>query len=176
MIYLLLIAATMFCAYQMMRAVKLLIATLWLAMCSVLVSVLLYRLGAPEVAVIELSVGAGLVTVLFVYAFSIIGELTIDERGIVPRPLVWTLILITVLTLGRLILPQPEARIAVSEPSFASTLWQQRGLDVIVQIVLIFSGIMGLIGLLTHSKKSPATENAKLQNPSPSQPDKPGAA
>ena len=173
MTYLLLVAATIFCAYQMMRAEKLLIATLWLALCSVLVSVLLYKLGAPEVAVIELSVGAGLVTVLFVYAFSIIGELTIDERGIVPRPLVWTLILVTCLTLGWLTIPQLEARVAVSEPSFASTLWQQRGLDVIVQIVLIFSGILGLIGLLTHGKKPHIAENSELQTKSQSE--KPGA-
>jgi len=40
-------------------------------------AVLIYLLGAPEVAVIELSVGSGLVTVLFVFAFSITGETTL---------------------------------------------------------------------------------------------------
>lgn len=174
MIYLLLVAAIIFCAYQMMRAERLLIATLWLALCSALVSVLLYKLGAPEVAVIELSVGAGLVTILFVYAFSIIGEMTIDERGIVPRPLVWTLILVTCLTLGWFTIPHLETRAAVSEPSFASMLWQQRGLDVIVQIILIFSGVLGLIGLLSQSKKTMHTESSSPQTQSQS--DKPGNA
>jgi uncharacterized MnhB-related membrane protein len=163
MIHLLLVIAIIFCAYKMMGAEKLLIAILWLALCSVLVSVLLYKLGAPEVAVIELSVGAGLVTVLFVYAFSIIGELTVDEIGIVPRPLVWTLILVTCLTLGWLTIPHLEASAAISEAPFAATLWQMRGLDVIVQIVLIFSGIIGLMGLLAYSKKAPTAESPAAQ-------------
>jgi hypothetical protein len=29
-------------------------------------------------------------------------------------------------------------------------LWQQRGLDVLVQIVLVFAGVMGLLGLLAE--------------------------
>ena len=167
--------ATLICAIQAIRTNRLLISAIWLAGASALTALIMYILGAFQVAVIELSVGAGLVTILFVYAFSIIGELTIDERGIVPRPLVWTLVAVFVLTLSWLTLPHLEAHVATGEASFASVLWQQRGLDIIVQIILIFSGILGLTGLLTHSKKSPATENAKLQTPNQSQSDKPGA-
>ena len=32
----------------------------------------------------------------------------------------------------------------------ASVLWQQRVLDVWIQIVLIFSGVMGVLGLLSE--------------------------
>jgi len=49
-------------------------SALWLAGVSALVSIMCYLLGAYAVAVIELSVGAGLVTVLFVFAISIAGE------------------------------------------------------------------------------------------------------
>ena len=45
-------------------------AALWLAVLSAITALLLYRLGAPEVAVIELSVGAGLITVLLAFAIS----------------------------------------------------------------------------------------------------------
>ena len=31
-------------------------------------------------------------------------------------------------------------------------LWHQRGLDVLVQVVLIFSGVLGLLGLLAEVK------------------------
>ena len=48
--------------------------TLWLAAVSALVGLLLYQLGAWEIAVIELSVGAGLVTVLMVFAITMIGD------------------------------------------------------------------------------------------------------
>jgi len=38
----------------------------------------------------------------------------------------------------------------VAGPAFAEMLWQQRGLDVLVQIVLIFAGVLGLLGLLAE--------------------------
>ena len=173
MIFLLLVLATLFCAFQVMRSARLLIATLWLALTSALVAIIIYMLGAPEVAVIELSVGAGLVTVLFVFAFSIVGELTIDEATIIPRPLVWVLILSIILALGWLILPTAASVIPVtSEISFASMLWQHRGLDVLAQMVLIFAGVMGLIGLLAEIRSPagnpPALEIRKVeQTPSP---------
>ena len=53
---------------------RLLVSAIWLAVTSALVALMIYLLGAPQVAVIELSVGAGLVTVLFVFAINISGE------------------------------------------------------------------------------------------------------
>jgi NADH:ubiquinone oxidoreductase subunit 6 (subunit J) len=130
----------------------LLFSTLWLALTSALVSLLLYTLGAPAVAVIELSVGAGLVTVLFVFAFSIIGEDTLDMLTIVPRTLVWGLVIAVVFLLGLFILPLVQQTPIANEPTFSQMLWNQRGLDVLAQIVLIFSGVMGLLGLLVESQ------------------------
>ena len=71
---LLIVAALLACALQAVRGTRLLIAALWLAGASALTALMMFRLGAPEVAVIELSVGAGLVTVLFVFAINIAGE------------------------------------------------------------------------------------------------------
>ncbi len=160
-----LVAAALYCGFQVMRAGRLLDVTIWLALTSALVAALLYLLGAPEVAVIELSVGAGLVTVLFVYAFSIVGEATFDQETRLPRPLIWGLILAISLLLGGFVLPlapQPAAE----SGSFAQTLWQQRGLDVIAQVILIFSGVMGLLGLLSDTNligKRPAEVRQALQ-------------
>ncbi|MFM8321236.1 MAG: NADH-quinone oxidoreductase subunit J [Chloroflexota bacterium] len=154
----LLSAAAVFCAYRVMRAGRLLHVTLWLALTSALVSVLLYQLGAPEVAVMELSVGAGLVTVLFVYAFAIVGEATFDEITSLPRPLTWALILGVSGLLGWLVLPAIGGLGGQSGPdaggpaAFSRVLWEQRGLDVIAQVVLIFSGVMGLLGLLSETR------------------------
>ena len=68
------VAAIFVCALMAVREERLLISALWLAGTSALAALVMYRLGAPEVAVIELSVGAGLVTVLFVFAINIAGE------------------------------------------------------------------------------------------------------
>ena len=58
---------------------------------------LLYLLGAYQVAVIELSVGAGLVTVLLIYAISVVGDDAFDPGPVIPRPVAVGLTLLTVL-------------------------------------------------------------------------------
>lgn len=160
-----LVAAALFCGFQVMRARRLLNVTIWLALTSATVAALLYLLGAPEVAVMELSVGAGLVTVLFVYAFSIVGEVTFDQSTRLPRPLIWGLSVAIAFLLGWFVLPLAPQPVAAGG-SFAQMLWQQRGLDVIAQVILIFSGVMGLLGLLSETNtigKRPAEVRQSLQ-------------
>lgn len=152
MVNLLLMIAAIFCAYQVIHAQRLLMSSIWLAFTSALVSILLYALGAAEVAVIELSVGAGLVTVLFVFAFSIVGEHTLDENSLVPQALAWALVILVSFLLIWFTLPVITAASPVPQFQFAYTLWRQRGLDVVAQIVFIFSGVMGLLGLLAESR------------------------
>jgi uncharacterized MnhB-related membrane protein len=152
MLYAILVGGIVCCAAQAVRAHRLLEATLWLAGASGLTSILLYALDAPQVAVIELSVGAGLVTVLFVYAIGVAGESTRDMPSLVPKPLAWGLIVLSVALLGWLIWPLREASPATTAPPFSDQLWEGRALDVWVQILLIFSGVLGVLGLLTDTK------------------------
>ncbi len=84
MIYAMLVAGAVLCAVRAIRANQLLSSALWLAGVSALVSIILYRLGAHQIAVIELSVGAGLVTVLFVFAISIAGDDGLTARASLP--------------------------------------------------------------------------------------------
>jgi len=142
----------LFCAIQAVRAERLLDAALWLAGTSALVSVAMYRLGAPEVAAVELSVGAGLVTVLFVFAINLTGKEAVDERSLIPKPLAWVLIAVAVGCLTFLLLPGvisiPEVK---PELPLREILWGTRRLDLWLQIVMIFSGVLGVLGLLGTS-------------------------
>jgi NADH:ubiquinone oxidoreductase subunit 6 (subunit J) len=136
------------------RARRLLTSALWLAGVSALISIIFFLYGARQVAVIELSVGAGLVTVLFVFAISIAGDDVVDTRPVLPWPMLIGISLLFVFLLGWFILPDsvnPWA-VAVTEGSMNDVLWHQRGLDVLVQVVLIFSGVLGLLGLLAEVK------------------------
>ncbi len=145
------VAAIFVCALMAVREERLLISALWLAGTSALAALVMYRLGAPEVAVIELSVGAGLVTVLFVFAIGIAGEEGSRLRSIVPKPLAAALVLLAVILLIALNLPLFGLAIPFasgSEPSFAQVMWQARGADVLVQLVLILAGVLGVLGLL----------------------------
>lgn len=139
----------LFCAVQAIRAERLLTSALWLAGTSALVSVAIYLLGAPEVAAVELSVGAGLVTVLFVFAINLTGKEAIDERSLIPKPLAWVLVALAVGCLAVLLLPGvvtfPSEEV---EKSLREILWGTRRLDLWLQIVMIFSGVLGVLGLL----------------------------
>lgn len=153
-----LLAGSVLCAIQAIRATRLLAAAIWLAGVSALVSIVLYVLGAQQVAVIELSVGAGLVTVLFVFAISIAGEEAMAVRAIVPRPVGLVLVVAAVGLLAYMALGAqgPAVQGAVIEGSFSQMLWEQRGLDVLVQIVLIFAGAIGVLGLIGEGQAVPA--------------------
>lgn len=161
-----LVTAAVFCAISAVRAKRLLTSAIWLAAVSALVALTFYRMGAREVAVIELSVGAGLVTVLFVYAIGVAGEDAISAPALVPRPLAWGLVILAALLLGGLALPLAEAPQSRAESSFAAVLWQQRGLDVLVQVALIFAGVLGILGVLaerqpTRDERRQTTDNGR---------------
>ena len=164
MLYMLLVAGAIACAIQAVRAKRLFLSALWLAGLSALTAVILYAVGAREVAVIELSVGAGLVTVLFVFAIGVAGEEALHARAIVPKPLAGALIIASSALLGWMFLPSLNGEAPSAESTFASALWQERGLDVLVQIVLIFAGVLCVLGLLAEAR-APAENRAMAKAP-----------
>jgi NADH:ubiquinone oxidoreductase subunit 6 (subunit J) len=160
-LYASIVSGAVACAILAIRAGRLVVSSLWLAALSALVAVFFYLMGAARIAVIELSVGAGLVTVLLVFAIGIAGDDAASQRPLVPRPVSWGLGLLLFLLLGWFILPLVAAPAPASEPSLASLLWEGRTLDVWVQVVLIFTGVLGILGLLTESVAVEALERKK---------------
>ena len=154
---------SIFCAYRAMISIRLLSSILYLACVSAMVSVILYLLGAQQVAVIELSVGAGLVTVLLVYALSVVGDDAHDRLSVIPKPIAFMLVGLSALLIGIMIFPLVEPPINVSSFSLTVILWQQRVLDVWIQIALIFSGVLGVLGLLSE-KIEPASHQGEVNS------------
>ena len=142
-----------FCAYRAIVAKRILSATIYLACISAFTSAIIYLLGAAQVAVMELSVGAGLVTVLLVYALSVVGDDAWDPASVIPKPLAFALVGLTAIVFGWMAFPAVPAYFERGSMTLAVSLWQTRVLDVWIQIVLIFSGVMGVLGLL--SEKTP---------------------
>lgn len=168
-IEILLVLAIILCGLQAFRVRRLLAAVLWLAVTSALVATAVYKAGAPVIAAMELSVGAGLVTVMFVFSIAIAGEDAMDARTLFPPALAWLLIVGAVVLLGWSVLPIEQMEPNVSEPPFATMLWEERGLDVLVQIGLIFAGVLGILGLLTEPaierKRETAAEKTHAVKP-----------
>ena len=148
--YGLFLAGATFCAYRAIMSKKILSATIYLACISALVSAVIYMLGAAQVAVMELSVGAGLVTVLLVYAVSVVGDDALDPPSVIPKPLAFCLVGLVTILLGWTAYPAIPAYFERGSMTLAVSLWQSRVLDVWIQIVLIFLGVMGVLGLLSE--------------------------
>ena len=142
-----------FCANRAIVSKKILSATIYLACISALVSAVIYVLGAAQVAVIELSVGAGLVTVLLVYAVSVVGDDALDPPSVVPKPLAVGVIGLVSIVLGWMAYPAISVSFERGSIDLAASMWRSRVLDVWIQMTLIFSGVMGVLGLL--SEKTP---------------------
>lgn len=147
-----LVVGMVLCAFLAIQASRLLISALWLASCSAILAALIYMMGAPELAVIELSVGAGLVTVLFVFAIGIAGDTHLGHSRVIPIGLTVGFALIAVVLLGWMVLPGLQMGVEPAEGApFSVVLWEQRGLDVMIQLALIFCGALGVLGLLADT-------------------------
>ncbi len=147
------LAAAALCSLQAIRVKRLLHAALWLAGASALTSLLLYGLGAPQAAVIELSVGAGLVFILFVYAINLAPGDAAGDRALVPVPLATALTGLVLLLLGVLAWPRLATQAAAVGAALGTILWEDRLLDALVQIVLIFAGALTVAGLLAPERQ-----------------------
>lgn len=151
----LILAGMLICAIFAIASSRLLISALWLAGCSALLALALANLGAPEVAVVELSVGAGLVTIIFVFAISIAGGEPAEHASIVPRALAWPLMATFFALLAWLTVPRLLTPALTAQPlSVLQAIWQARALDTLLQVALIFCGVLGSLGLLSESGMS----------------------
>ncbi len=149
MLFGLVVAGIILCAILAITAKRLLSSAIWLAGVSALSAILFYMLDAREVAVIELSIGAGLVTVLFVFAISIAGDEAMSAKPLIPWVLGVALVLCLVALLGWMVIPGLHTAEPAAELSSTDILWDVRGLDLIVQVSLIFAGVLSVLGLLS---------------------------
>lgn len=152
------------CAIMAVRATRLLGAALWLAGVSIAVALMLYQLGAVVMAVIELSLSVGLITILLVFAISMVGADSPDQpvRRLINVPLVVAMVLLVAGLSVPLLIPQEPA----PADSFSATFWQHRESDVIAQISLIFAGVLGVLGLLAEGGRVARKQPTRMTTPS----------
>src|SRR5574339_1074355 len=114
MTYGLFLLGAIFFAYRAIVSKKILSATIYLACISALVSAVIYMLGAAQVAVMELSVGAGLVTVLLVYALSVVGDDALDPASVIPKPLAFATVGMVTILMGWMAFPAIQRTVNIS--------------------------------------------------------------
>ena len=152
---------------NMILLVSLLIATVWtimtarllqavigLALASVVLVIIMFRLDAPLAAVFELSVCAGLIPVIFITAISFTQRLTPEKMAVRRKERFskyW--VLPVLLILGGVLLSCLHPVIDFSIPAPASEndvrniLWNFRHLDLLGQVVILLTGVFGVVVL-----------------------------
>ena len=140
---------------------SLLRAAMGLALTSAILTLIMFNMNASLAAVFELSVCAGLIPVLFISVISLTHPLTFKEavehmRARLAR--FWELPLI-VLILG-VILVLLSAKFKAKLPAVETqasarfVLWNLRQLDLLGLIIILFSGVFGVVVLFKERKKS----------------------
>lgn len=136
-------------------------AALALAGTSIMVTIILFRLNAPLAAVFELSVCAGLITVVFMSTVSLTKGRTHAEtvehtkkrfsRYWILPPLVVAAGILLAVHLKPFALYFTFATIGTD---VRSVLWNLRQADIVGQILILLVGVLGIIILFKDKKKS----------------------
>ena len=141
-------------------------AALSLAFMSALFALLLYRMNSPYAAVFELSVVAGLITVLFVSTIALTGEKGAVREARWPLysfPLFMILFGLLDITVMKTLFSSVPQGVKNSAGSFGMTLWGIRSLDLLGQMAVIFGGVFGVLALL-REKPSTLHEKTEAEN------------
>jgi len=140
---------------------SLLRSAIGLALTSAMLTVVMFRMQAPLAGVFELSVCAGLIPVLFVSVISLTQPLTykeVLEHMKVRFKRFWALPLIVIILGIVLAFISVKIKASVSLPAAKTDvrflLWHLRQLDLLGQIIILFSGVFGVVVLFKERKKS----------------------
>ncbi|MDD5482400.1 MAG: hypothetical protein PHP98_01925 [Kiritimatiellae bacterium] len=142
-------------ALAVVMTADLLKSAVGLAAVSAILSILMFRLAAPLAAVFELSVCAGLITVVFI---SVIG---LTRPGVKDAPrrsryFIPPLILLIVLLGFYAVRCQPDPVVSTLLPCGADVrkvLWEERALDLLGQVAVLLAGVFGVVVLFKERQK-----------------------
>lgn len=158
-IYLFLLVTMLLVAVWTVMARSLLKATIGLAVTSTIITILMFLLDSPLAAVFELSVCAGLITVVFVSAISLTKPLTHKEIIKLSRDRIkrfWYLpviLAIAALLLSFVKLPNNLILPKATEGLDARmVLWNTRQIDLLGQIIIIIAGAIGVVILFIERR------------------------
>lgn len=143
---------------------NLLKSAIGLAITSAILALLLFSMGGPLAGVFELSVCAGLITVVFISVISLTIPLAGAEAKARDRSRIKRFIFLPILLLivgGSLYALRPHIDLPLSptelETDVRQVLWNIRRLDLVGQIIIILAGVFGVVILFKDSTDTPQT-------------------
>lgn len=132
-------------------------AAISLAVASIFLAIIFFSMNAPYVGVFEISVVAGLITVLFVSTVALTRTEGGVKEGKIPVmifPIFFAgFIIIDIIIMKHLIgglVAMPQVS---TTDSFGHVFWYQRTFDLIGQIGVIFAGVFAVLALFRNRSK-----------------------
>jgi len=128
-----------------------------LALASVLLGILFFQMNAPYAGVFEISVVAGLITVLFILTIALTkadGDVRESRIARLAFPLFFVaFILIDILVMKSLLQKVPALPEAAETGVFGDVLWKQRTFDLVAQLAVILAGVFSVLALFRKRDK-----------------------
>jgi NADH-quinone oxidoreductase subunit J len=153
-INIILIAGLVMAAVWTVMTTRLLRSVIGLAVTSVILTIIMFKLDSPLAAVFELSVCAGLISAIFISCIGLTQRLTEEQLAVRRKerlPKFWLLPIILVLVgvaLYQLHIPIDfHLQAAPAENDVRNIIWNLRHLDLLGQIVILLAGAFGVVAL-----------------------------
>jgi NADH:ubiquinone oxidoreductase subunit 6 (subunit J) len=128
-----------------------------LAVASLFLGIIFFRMNAPYAGVFEISVVAGLITVLFILTIALTqtGDEVRESRLVNwVFPLVFVaFIVIDALVMKSLLGKVPALASGAETGTFGDVLWRGRTLDLVGQIAVILAGVFAVLALFRKRDK-----------------------
>jgi NADH-quinone oxidoreductase subunit J len=132
-------------------------AAISLAAASLLLGIIFFRMGASYAGVFEISVVAGLITVLFILTIALTNraeEVRESRLANVIFPLFFVVfIAIDALVMKGLLQKIPALTSGPEAGTFGEVLWKGRTLDLVGQIAVILAGVFSVLALFRKRDK-----------------------
>jgi NADH:ubiquinone oxidoreductase subunit 6 (subunit J) len=125
-------------------------AAISLAVASLLLGIIFFRMNAPYAGVFEISVVAGLITVLFMLTIALTkgGDAVESKAASFAFPAFFVVfIVIDAIIMKKLIQKVPALPGPEEAGTFGQVLWNARTLDLVGQIAVIFAGVFAVLAL-----------------------------
>ena len=139
---------------------KLLIGAISLALTSIMITILMFKLNSPIAAVFELSICAGLITVIFITTISFVKPSTdeelIESRKRRLKKYIYLPILVALagymvsVVIKPISLKLPEI---IQETNVRTVLWDLRQVDLLGQAIVLLIGVFGIVVLFKEGRK-----------------------
>jgi NADH:ubiquinone oxidoreductase subunit 6 (subunit J) len=127
-----------------------------LAAASIFLALVFFRMNAVYAGVFEVSVVAGLITVLFITAIALTRgdqEIAENKRHLLIFPLFFLILIVIDILVMKNLLGKIPAIIGSETGTFGEVLWKQRTFDLVGQIGVIFAGVLAVLALFRQGDK-----------------------